>query len=178
MRAEFLGTVSHELRTPLTSIRGSATTLLDDSSALHPAEMRQFYRIIVEQSDRMGGLISSLVDVARIETGTLPADPRAVKVTDIVDEARRIFLSGGGMNEIPHRPRWPSTLSHGRPAAHCPSAGKSPLQCSQVLPQCVPDQGRRRAGEVARGLLRHRPRPGRAGRTAAAPVQEVLPDRQ
>ena len=36
MRAEFLGTVSHELRTPLTSIRGSATTLLDDSSALHP----------------------------------------------------------------------------------------------------------------------------------------------
>ena len=51
-------------------------------------------------------------------------------------------------------------------------------ECRQVLPQCVPDQGRRRAGEVARGLLCHRPRPGRAGRTAAAPVQEVLPDRQ
>ena len=85
MRAEFLGMVSHELRTPLTSIRGSATTLLEGASAMHPAEMRQFYRIIVEQSDRMGGLISNLVDVARIETGTLPVDPSPVKVTDIVD---------------------------------------------------------------------------------------------
>ena len=85
MRAEFLGMVSHELRTPLTSIRGSATTLLEGASAMHPAEMRQFYRIIVEQSDRMGGLISNLVDVARIETATLPVDPSPVKVTDIVD---------------------------------------------------------------------------------------------
>ena len=85
MRAEFLGMVSHELRTPLTSIRGSATTLLEGASAMHPTEMRQFYRIIVEQSDRMGGLISNLVDVARIETATLPVDPSPVKVTDIVD---------------------------------------------------------------------------------------------
>ena len=100
LRAEFLGMVSHELRTPLTSIRGSATILLEDASALHPAEMRQYYRIIVEQSDRMGGLISNLLDVARIETGTLPVDPSPVKVTDIVDEARNIFQSGGGMNEL------------------------------------------------------------------------------
>ncbi len=40
LRSEFLGNVSHELRTPLTSIRGSATTLLDDGASLHPAEMR------------------------------------------------------------------------------------------------------------------------------------------
>ena len=100
MRAEFLGMVSHELRTPLTSIRGSATTLLEGASALHPAEMRQFYRIIVEQADRMGGLISNLVDVARIETGTLPVDTSPVKVADIVDEARNIFLSGRGMNDV------------------------------------------------------------------------------
>ncbi len=49
LRAEFLGMVSHELRTPLTSIRGSATTLLEEELALDPAEMRQFHRIIVEQ---------------------------------------------------------------------------------------------------------------------------------
>ena len=131
MRAEFLGTVSHELRTPLTSIRGSATTLLDDSSALHPAEMRQYYRIIVEQSDRMGGLISSLVDVARIETGTLPADPRPVKVTDIVDEARRIFLSGGGMNEI-----------HIDLAGYLPLVMADPQRIVQVLGNLLSNAGR------------------------------------
>ena len=71
LRAEFLAIVSHELRTPLAAIRGCATTMLDEGSALDPAEMRQFHRIIVEQADRMRVRISDLLDVARIETGTL-----------------------------------------------------------------------------------------------------------
>ena len=75
LRAELLGIVSHELRTPLAAIRGSATTMLDEGSALDPAEMRQFIRIIVEQADRMRVLISDLLDVARIETGTLSVSP-------------------------------------------------------------------------------------------------------
>ena len=100
LRSEFLANVSHELRTPLTSIRGSATTLLDDGPSLHPAEMRQFFRIIVEQADRMRGLIRDLLDVARIETGTLPVEPVPVSVADIVDEARKTFVSGGDRNDI------------------------------------------------------------------------------
>ena len=93
MRAEFLGLVSRELRTPLISIRGSVITLLEDGSTLHPAGVREFYRIIVEQSDRMCGLISNLLDLARIETGTLPMDPSAAKVADLVEEARNGCLS-------------------------------------------------------------------------------------
>ena len=96
LRAEFLGMVSHELRTPLTSIRGSATTVLDDVSAFAPGEVRQFLRIIVEQADRMRGLISDLLDVAHIETGSLSVDPEPADVASLVDEARKTFLSGGG----------------------------------------------------------------------------------
>ena len=80
LRAEFLGMVSHELRTPLTSIRGSATTMLDATSDLDPAEMRQFLRIIVEQADSMRDLIGDLLDVARIETGTLPVSPEPAEL--------------------------------------------------------------------------------------------------
>ncbi len=100
MRAEFLGMVSHELRTPLTSIRGSATDLLDDSSGLNPAEMRQYHRIILEQTDRMRGLIGDLLDVAHIETGSLSVDPEPADVASLVDEARKTFLSGGGRNGL------------------------------------------------------------------------------
>ena len=100
MRAEFLGIVSHELRTPLSSIRGSATALLDDDSNPSLTEMRQFSRIIVEQADRMSSLISNLLDVALIEAGTLPVDPKQVRVTDLIDEARKISLPGGGGNQI------------------------------------------------------------------------------
>ncbi len=50
MRAEFLGMVSHELRTPLVPIKGCATTVLEASSVLDPAETLQFFRIINEQA--------------------------------------------------------------------------------------------------------------------------------
>ena len=99
-RAEFLGMVSHELRTPLVAIRGSATTVLDDASALDPAEMRQFVRIILDQSDRMRSLINDLLDVARIETGVLPVALAPVQVADLVDDARNIFQSGGGRHNL------------------------------------------------------------------------------
>ncbi len=100
MRAEFLGMVSHELRAPLTSIRGSATTVLDASSELDPAELRQFLRIIVDQSDNMRELIGGLLDVARIETGTLPIGAEPTDVAVLVDRARNTFISGGGRNNL------------------------------------------------------------------------------
>ena len=100
LRAEFLGMVSHELRTPLTSIRGSATTMLDATSDLDPAEMRQFLRIIVEQADSMRDLIGDLLDVARIETGTLPVSPEPAELLTLVDRARNIFLLSGGENRL------------------------------------------------------------------------------
>ena len=100
LRAEFLGMVSHELRTPLTSIKGSATTLLDTAENLDPTELRQFLRIIVDQSDNMRDLIGDLLDVARIETGTLPVSPEPSEVVTLVDRARTTFLSGGGRNNL------------------------------------------------------------------------------
>ena len=92
--------VSHELRTPLTSIRGSATAVLDSATELDPAELRQFLRIIVDQADIMRDLIGDLLDVARIETGTLPISPEPAQVAVLVDRARNTFLSAGGRHNL------------------------------------------------------------------------------
>ena len=100
LRAEFLGMVSHELRTPLAAIKGSAVTLTEAVSDLDPAEMLQFFRIITDQSDHMRDLISDLLDVARIETGTLPVEPEPSDVRALVDEARSRFQSAGGRSNL------------------------------------------------------------------------------
>ena len=100
LRAEFLAMVSHELRTPLTSVKGSITTLLDPPSPLNPAEMRQFHQIIDAQVNRMHVLISDLLDVARIETGTLAVSPEPTDVGILISEARNGFRSGGGKHNI------------------------------------------------------------------------------
>lgn len=100
MRFEFLGMVGHELRTPLAAITGSIVTLLDTSLELDQSEMRQFYRIIEEQSHYMRDLIGDLTDVARIESGTLDVTPEPAVVADLVDRARNIILNGEGESNI------------------------------------------------------------------------------
>ena len=100
LRAEFLAMVSHELRTPLTSVIGSIKTLLDPSSALNPAEQYQFHRIINAQTERMRVLISDLLDVARIETGTLSTSPEPTDVAVLVGEASEAFRSSGGTHAL------------------------------------------------------------------------------
>ena len=100
LRAEFLGMVSHKLRAPLTSIKGSAATVLGSSADLDPAVVRQFFRIIDEQADHMHDLVADLLDVARIETGTLPVTPEPAEVAVLVDRARSTFTSAGGRNNL------------------------------------------------------------------------------
>ena len=100
LRAEFLAMVSHELRMPLTSIKGSATTIMDSSADLDPAVLRQFVRIIGDQADHMNALVADLLDVARIETGTLPVGPEPAEVAVLVDRARRAFTNAGGANNL------------------------------------------------------------------------------
>ena len=99
-RAEFLDMVSHELRAPLTSIKGSADTLMEGSSELDRAEIREFSRVIAEQAEHMRGLIGDLLDAGRIETGTLSVAPEPTEVAALVDRARNTFLSGGSGHNV------------------------------------------------------------------------------
>ena len=116
LRAEFLGMVSHELRAPLTSIKGSAATLLESLSSLDPAEMVQFIRIIEAQADHMRDLISDLLDVTRIETGTLSVTPEPAEVLSLVDQARNAFVRSGGRDtiEIDLAPELPRVMADPR----------------------------------------------------------------
>ena len=100
LRAEFLAMVSHELRTPLTSIMGSVTALMQPGQDLDPAVVRQFVRIIGDQSEHMNALVADLLDVARIETGTLPVSPEPADAAALVDRARSAFASAGGRNTL------------------------------------------------------------------------------
>ena len=100
LRAEFLAMVSHELRAPLTSIKGSAATVLESAADLDPAVVRQFFRIIGDQANRMNELVSDLLDVAGIESGTLAVSPEPAEVSLLVDRARNAFGSSGSRNSL------------------------------------------------------------------------------
>ena len=96
LRSEFIGMVSHELRSPLAAIKGSASTVLDATTAFDAAESRQYFRIINHQVDRMQHLISSLLDITRIEAGVLSLSPESAKPLELADEGKNTFLRSMG----------------------------------------------------------------------------------
>ena len=91
MKSQLLSTVSHELRTPLASIKGFATTLLRQDVDWDEITRREFLAIIDEESDRLGELISNLLDMARIEAGTLSVEPEPIGLAPIVHETVDTF---------------------------------------------------------------------------------------
>ncbi len=97
---DFLAMVSHELRTPLSAIRCSATTLLEDGDELDRAEMRGFFRIIVEQAGRMRALIGDLLDVGRIRSGVLSVAAERSDVGALIDRAKVAFTNGGEVQTL------------------------------------------------------------------------------
>ena len=99
-QAEILDMVSQELLTPLTSIKGSATAVLEDLARLDLTKARQFFSIIEWQSDRIRALIWELLEVARIEAGTLILTPEPTDLASLVGQARASFLEGGANNPV------------------------------------------------------------------------------
>ena len=100
LRSEFLGVVSHELKTPLTAIKGSAAIALDSEREPSLEETRELFEIIDEQSDRLRDLIDNLLDITRIEAGSLTVQPESVDIADIVRDAVSVFSRGGAGQSI------------------------------------------------------------------------------
>jgi PAS domain S-box-containing protein len=71
MKSDFVSTVSHELRTPLTSIYGFAETLMRGDVDFTDTERETFLRYIATESERLIGIVDDLLNVARLEAGTL-----------------------------------------------------------------------------------------------------------
>jgi PAS domain S-box-containing protein len=86
MKSQLLSTVSHELRTPLASIKGFATTLLRKDVHWDEESRREFLSIIDEESDRLSELIGNLLDMSRIEAGTLSVELEPTDLRPIVAE--------------------------------------------------------------------------------------------
>jgi signal transduction histidine kinase len=108
LKSQLLSTVSHELRTPLASIKGFATTLLRQDVVWGDDTQREFLAIIDQESDRLSELIGNLLDMARVEAGTLRVEPEPTSLRPIVEETVGTFRLMASQYqfqiEMPRRP--------------------------------------------------------------------------
>ena len=71
MKSTFTSIISHELKTPVALIKGYAQTLARPDAAWDAETARQSLEVIEEEADRLEALINNLLDVSRIQAGSL-----------------------------------------------------------------------------------------------------------
>jgi two-component system sensor histidine kinase KdpD len=87
LRNALLSSVSHDLRTPLAIIAGAASTLLNETQELPKDEKRSLLQSIYDEGDRLNRLIGNLLDMTRLESGTLKVKREWYPVEEIIGVA-------------------------------------------------------------------------------------------
>ena len=67
MRKDLIANVSHDLRTPLTLITGYGEVMRDIPGENTPENIQ----IIIDEATRLSSLVSDLIDISKIEAGTM-----------------------------------------------------------------------------------------------------------
>ena len=87
MRSSLLSSVSHDLRTPLAAISGAAASLLAIRDTDFGPVRRELLLTIAEESRRMTRLVDNLLDMTRLESGTLAINQQWQVLEEIVGTA-------------------------------------------------------------------------------------------
>jgi signal transduction histidine kinase len=86
LKSDFLGNVSHELRTPLAAVKGYVDNLLDGVAGPLTDKPRHYLARVRDNADRLGRMVSDLLDLTRIEAGKIELLPQALSLADVVSD--------------------------------------------------------------------------------------------
>jgi two-component system sensor histidine kinase GlrK len=87
MKADFFSSMSHELRTPLTSIKEGTGLLLDGVGGETTDRQRKLLTILAEESNRLIGVVNSLLDLSKMEAGMLNYQFETVNLVPLIRRA-------------------------------------------------------------------------------------------
>lgn len=87
VKSNFVATVSHELRTPLTSVIGYSEMLLEGMAGNLSGEQREYVQTIMEKGESLLQLITSILDMSKIESGSLALQRQAVDLSGVLRAA-------------------------------------------------------------------------------------------
>ena len=92
LKSEFVATVSHELRTPMTSIKGYVDILLMGAAGAFNEKQTHFLEIVKNNAERLNILVNDLLDISRIEAGTIALTTRPLDLRSLTEEALQDLL--------------------------------------------------------------------------------------
>ena len=84
-RRDLIAMVSHELRTPITALQANLENVVDGVSDLSD----ELLGTMLTQTERLGRLVSQLLDLSRLESGSIPLDLEPVELGVLLHEVER-----------------------------------------------------------------------------------------
>ena len=92
MRRDFVSNLSHELRTPVSVIKANSETLLDGALE-NSKDAKTFSKAILHNADRLSEMVTSLIDLSRIEYGDLKFVIEPIIINQVVDTVISSFTN-------------------------------------------------------------------------------------
>lgn len=108
-RDEFINHVSHELKSPLNVIQMYAETLVDDIDGDKNSRVESL-NIIMDEVERLTMLISNLLNISKIESGSITLNKQRVKLDDFVKDTFETIARAGKDSDINFDLQLPKTL--------------------------------------------------------------------
>jgi len=87
IRTALLAAVSHDLRTPLAGIKAAVSSLRQEDVDWSDADEAALLATIEESADRLDTLVANLLDMSRLQTGSLRPQLRSVALDEVVPPA-------------------------------------------------------------------------------------------
>ncbi|MHB8845162.1 MAG: sensor histidine kinase [Nitrospirota bacterium] len=87
MKSDFYSLMSHELRTPLTSIKEGTNLFLEGHGGPVTEKQKWLLKIVAEESNRLIGLVNSLMDLSKLEAGMLAYNFTKAELPSLVTTA-------------------------------------------------------------------------------------------
>ncbi len=90
LKTSFLRNMSHEIRTPLNGIMGF-TSLLKNFENLTNNEKKTYTSMILSSSERLLSIVDGVMELSKLESGTMKADVKNVSISVIIDRIYRLY---------------------------------------------------------------------------------------
>jgi two-component system sensor histidine kinase KdpD len=101
IRTALLAAVSHDLRTPLAGIKAAVSSLRSDDVAWSEEDRAAFLEGIEEGADRLDHLVGNLLDMSRLQTGTVTPIIREIDLDEVVPMALGGVPDGSAELDVP-----------------------------------------------------------------------------
>jgi len=109
-RDEFVTHVAHELKSPLNTVHMFVDLLLNDSELDENTRMDSL-NSIKDQMERLTGLISNLLNIAKLESGTLSLDKERVNLKEFLEDTFNAVKKSGRSEDLSFDLKLPSSLN-------------------------------------------------------------------